>query len=206
MGKEIERKFLLRHNGWRMYASLGVRMRQGYLNGNGLCSIRVRIAGEQAHLNIKSATLDLSRMDFDYPIPLEDAEQILDQLCLRPLIEKTRYRVEHAGHLWEIDVFEGENKGLIVAELELEDADEPFELPDWVGEEVSADPRYYNVCLVKHPYKDWDSGNQTANEVEDLVRPSALSWVLVAISWTLVGVPLAWGILKTLENAAPLFR
>lgn len=155
MGKEIERKFLLRHNGWRKYASKGLRMRQGYLNSDRLCSIRIRIAGDQAHLNIKSATLGISRIEFDYPIPLPDAEQILDQLCVRPLIQKTRYLIEHAGHVWEIDVFEGENAGLVVAEVELEDVDEAFELPDWVGGEVSEDPRYYNVWLVKHPYKDW---------------------------------------------------
>lgn len=155
MAKEIERKYLLRHDGWRKEASQGIKMRQGYLNHGGPCSTRVRIQGDQAFLNIKSATLGVSRLEFDYPIPVLDAEQILDQLCVRPLIEKTRYAVNHAGHLWEIDVFEGDNEGLIVAEIELEDPDEPFEVPDWAGEEVSEDPRYYNVCLVNNPYKNW---------------------------------------------------
>ncbi len=156
MGKEIERKYLVGHDGWRKETSQGVRMRQGYLsNTNGFCSIRVRIQGDQALLNIKSATLGVSRLEFDYPIPVSDAEQILDHLCVRPLIEKTRYFLEHAGHVWEIDVFEGDNEGLIVAEIELEDPDEPFELPDWAGKEVSDDPRYYNVCLVNNPYKNW---------------------------------------------------
>jgi adenylate cyclase len=155
MAKEIERKYLLRHDGWRKEASVSVRMRQGYLNSQGPCSIRVRIEEDQAYLNIKSATLGISRLEFEYPLPVRDAEQILDELCLRPLIEKTRHLVLHAGHRWEIDVFEGENAGLIVAEIELNDPVEAFELPDWVEKEVSHDPRYYNVCLVKDPYKNW---------------------------------------------------
>src|SRR5919106_4036174 len=155
MGREIERKYLLRHDGWCKETSQGVQMRQGYLNINGSCSIRVRIQGEQAFLNIKSATLGVSRLEFEYPIPISDAQQILDDLCIRPLIEKTRYTVNHAGHVWEIDVFAGDNEGLIVAEIELEDLDEPYEIPDWAGEEVSHDPRYYNVCLVSNPYKNW---------------------------------------------------
>jgi adenylate cyclase len=109
----------------------------------------------KAYLNIKSAALGISRLEFEYPLPVRDVEQILDKLCLRPLIEKTRHLVLYAGHRWEIDVFEGENAGLIVAEIELNDPDEAFELPDWVGKEVSHDPRYYNVCLVKDPYKNW---------------------------------------------------
>ncbi len=155
MGREIERKYLVRHEGWRHHAGHGVCMRQGYLSRRGPCSVRVRIAGAAACLNLKSATLGVSRAEFDYPIPLTDAEQILAALCLQPLIKKTRYPVHHGGHLWEIDVFEGDNAGLVVAEIELNDPGEPFELPDWAGPEVSTDPRYYNVSLVGHPYRDW---------------------------------------------------
>lgn len=155
MGTEIERKYRVRHEGWRAFASEGIPMRQGYLSDSGSCSIRVRIAGNEAHLNIKSTTLGVSRTELEYEIPLPDAEFMLDRFCIHPLIEKTRYPVRHAGHVWEIDVFAGDNAGLIVAEIELQDLQGPMELPDWVGEEVSNDPRYYNVCLVKHPYKDW---------------------------------------------------
>ncbi|MGH8507649.1 MAG: CYTH domain-containing protein [Gammaproteobacteria bacterium] len=155
MGHEIERKFLVKTDAWRRHGAEAVRMRQGYLNKNGPSSIRVRVAGDHAALNIKSATLGVSRAEFEYPIPLNDAEHILCSLCLKPLIEKTRYKIEYAGHLWEIDVFEGDNAGLVVAEIELDAADEPFPLPDWAGAEVSDDPRFYNVCLVSHPYKNW---------------------------------------------------
>lgn len=155
MATEIERKFLVRNDSWRQQARDDIRMRQGYLASGEGCSIRVRSGGGKAHLNIKSATLGVWRREYDYPIPLCDAEELLDHLCARPLIEKTRYHVEHAGHIWEVDVFEGDNAGLIVAEIELDSEDESFEKPAWAGEEVSHDPRYYNVCLVKHPYKEW---------------------------------------------------
>lgn len=155
MATEIERKFLVRNDGWRTHARDGIRMRQGYLSGAEGCSMRIRSGGGAAHLNIKSATLGVWRREYEYPIPLSDAEELLDHLCMRPLIEKTRYHVEHAGHIWEVDVFEGDNAGLIVAEIELDSEDEPFEKPAWAGEEVSHEPRYYNVCLVKHPFKEW---------------------------------------------------
>lgn len=156
MATEIERKFLVIDNGWRRDAGPAQRMRQGYLNGSGAqSSVRVRVQGEQAFLNIKSATLGIWRREYDYPIPLADAEEMLDQLCARPLIEKRRFEVECAGHVWEVDVFEGDNAGLIVAEIELDSEHEVFEKPAWAGDEVSHDPRYYNVSLVQHPYKDW---------------------------------------------------
>lgn len=157
MGTEIEKKFLLRNDSWRQTAHKQVRYRQGYLRTgrDSACSVRVRIDGDNARLNIKSATLGTTRTEFEFPIPIEDGKAILDQLCARPFVEKTRYYVNHAGHLWEIDVFEGDNAGLVVAEIELTRADEPFARPDWLGEEVSHDPRYYNVSLVTHPYKDW---------------------------------------------------
>lgn len=155
MAIEIERKFLVRNDSWRAQAQPGQRYRQGYLATDAQSSVRVRVAGERGYLNIKSATLGVTRMEFEYKIPQQDAEEMLDRLCTRPLIEKTRYIVEHADHAWEIDVFEGDNTGLVVAEIELQSQDEAFEIPDWAGEEVSHDPRYYNVSLVKHPFKDW---------------------------------------------------
>lgn len=155
MATEIERKFLVIDDAWRATAAPGVRMRQGYLSGGDRSSIRVRIQGEHAFLNIKSATLGVRRQEYEYVIPLGDAEEMLDRLCAGPLIEKVRYDVKHAGHVWEVDVFEGDNAGLVVAEVELDSEDERFEKPAWAGEEVSHDPRYYNVSLVTDPYKHW---------------------------------------------------
>lgn len=155
MGHEIERKFLVQNDRWRLLAGEAVRYVQGYLANNQRCSVRVRVADESAWLNIKSADLGVSRLEFDYAVPAAEAREILACLCERPLIEKIRYRVLHAGREWEIDVFEGENQGLVVAEIELNTVDDRFEKPDWVGKDVSHDPRYYNVYLVKHPYKDW---------------------------------------------------
>ncbi|MGD8484173.1 MAG: CYTH domain-containing protein [Thioalkalispiraceae bacterium] len=155
MAVEIERKFLLKDDSWRSQASAPVRYRQGYLTGTDKSSVRVRIQGEQAFLNIKSATLGIQRQEYEYAIPLQDAEKILDELCNKPLIEKDRYFVEHGHHTWEIDEFHGDNQGLIVAEVELLSEDEKIDKPSWVGQDVSHDTRYYNVCLVTHPYKDW---------------------------------------------------
>jgi adenylate cyclase len=155
MATEIERKFLVRDDGWRQQADAGLRMRQGYLSGGGRASVRVRVQGDRAFLNMKSATLGVWRREYDYPIPLRDAEEILEHLCEGPLIEKTRYHVAYASHTWEVDVFEGDNAGLVVAEIELDSEDEVFEKPPWAGKEVSHDPRYYNVRLAKHPYKAW---------------------------------------------------
>ena len=157
MAREIERKFLVRGEGWRSQVVKTARYRQGYLTEGGTCSIRVRIDGEQAFLNIKSATLGIQRSEYEYPIPLLDAEEMLAHFTTGLLIEKTRHFVDHAGHRWEIDVFAGANEGLVVAEIELQAEDEVFELPPWVGEEVSDDPRYYNVCLAHHPYTAWQS-------------------------------------------------
>ena len=156
MAHEIERKFLVTDESWRAEVRAEKRYRQGYMGASERASIRVRLSGDQAHLNIKSATLDVFRHEYEYAIPPAEAEEMLDLLCEKPLIEKTRYFIDRGGHTWEVDVFEGENAGLVVAELELDHADEPFERPPWLGEEVSDDPRYYNVCLVNHPYKDWE--------------------------------------------------
>ena len=155
MGLEIERKFLLRNDAWRDHADGGTPYRQGYLVGSERASVRVRIEGEVARLNIKSATLGIRRQEYEYAIPIEEAEEMLETLCEQPQIEKTRYKVPYAGRIWEVDVFAGANTGLMVAEVELASEDEKLQLPDWAGEEVSDDPRYYNVCLVKHPYTAW---------------------------------------------------
>ena len=154
MGIEIERKFLVRNDSWRDHADEGTSYEQGYLCDGGNCSIRVRIEGDQARLNIKSATLGIVRQEFEYPIPLAEARELLDRFC-PATVRKTRYHVEHAGKTWEIDVFEQDNAGLIVTEVELEREDEEIDLPDWVGDEVSSEPRYYNTELARHPYRQW---------------------------------------------------
>lgn len=155
MAIEIERKFLVSNDSWRKQAHRHSKMRQGYLNDTKQSSVRVRVAGDKAYLNIKSATLGIYRKEYEYSIPVEDANEILTDLAQKPLIEKIRYYVKFADHIWEVDVFEGDNAGLVVAEVELSDEGEAFERPPWAGEEVSGDPRYYNVCLAKHPYKHW---------------------------------------------------
>lgn len=156
MGIEIERKFLVVNDSWREAASPGIPIKQGYLLGGKHASVRVRLQGDKANLNIKSATLGVRRQEFEYAIPLDDAEVLLATLCHRPLIEKVRYLVPYVDKQWEIDVFEGDNAGLVVAELELQDETENYVRPPWLGEEVSHDPRYYNTSLSQHPYKDWD--------------------------------------------------
>ena len=155
MGIEIERKFLVKSNRWQEQAQEGVKYRQGYMVEKGTASVRVRIEGDLARLNIKSTELGMQRLEYEYPLPFDEASEMLDKLCLKPLIEKTRYKLEFASHTWEIDVFAGENEGLIVAEIELDSVNEMFERPDWLGNEVTDDKRYYNVCLVTYPYKAW---------------------------------------------------
>jgi adenylate cyclase len=155
MATEIERKFLVTGTGWRAAADAGTAYRQGYLLGSERASVRVRIEGEVARLNIKSATLGVTRQEYEYAIPMADAAALLDGLCEKPLVEKTRYHVPHAGRVWEVDVFAGDNAGLVVAEVELESEDAPLQLPSWAGREVSGEARYYNVCLVRHPYANW---------------------------------------------------
>jgi CYTH domain-containing protein len=156
MGREIERKFLVKGEGWR--ASREAKAyRQGYLVISPQRTVRVRTGGGQGYLTIKGARSGLSRAEFEYEIPFEDAQHILDTLCEKPLIEKTRYRVEHHGVVWEVDEFFGENAGLIVAEVELKDERQMVDLPEWVGAEVTDDPRYTNASLVRYPYSRWKS-------------------------------------------------
>lgn len=157
MGMEIERKFLLQSDTWRAQIQGSVRYRQAYLNQETSCSVRVRVSGEQAWLNIKGATIGAERLEFEYEIPLQDAHDMLDQLSKTPVIDKVRHFITIGPHTWEIDVFEGDNAGLIVAEIELNDAGETFEKPEWLGMEVTEDPRYYNTHLARHPYRLWPS-------------------------------------------------
>lgn len=156
MAHEIERKFLLKSDAWRARVSRSERMTQGYLQRGEDTAIRVRITGQRAHLNIKkSLDSGVHRLEFEYPIPLADAEQLLQQVALPPLIDKTRHLVTVGSHTWEIDEFHGDNAGLIVAEIELDHADEAFDRPDWLGDEVSTDRRYYNSSLSERPYNSW---------------------------------------------------
>ena len=154
MGVEIERKFLLAGDAWRGLGQ-AVLLRQGYLSSARERVVRVRIEGEQAMLTIKGANVGATRGEWEYPIPLADAVELLDGLCEQPLIEKYRHRIEHAGMVWEVDEFLGANAGLIVAEIELASEDQPFEKPDWIGAEVSGDARYYNANLIRHPFSQW---------------------------------------------------
>jgi adenylate cyclase len=156
MGLEIERKFLVRD--LSVLAGVpGTAFRQGYLSTDPERSVRVRRSGDVAFVTVKGLTgpSGTTRAEFEYPIPAEDADAMLDELALRPLIEKTRYRVEAGGRLWEIDVFSGANDGLVVAEVELPTEDAAVVVPSWAGAEVTGDPRYYNANLVAHPYRNW---------------------------------------------------
>lgn len=153
MAREIERKFLVKGSGWRRAGA--VRLRQGYLSSARGRTVRVRTVGDHhAYLTIKGIAVGATRPEFEYEIPFEDARELLT-LCETPLIEKDRYRVEEGGVVWEIDEFLGENTGLIIAEVELESEDQPFPRPDWVGGEVTGDPRYFNSNLIKKPYTKW---------------------------------------------------
>lgn len=154
MAKEIERKFRVDTGKWRP-GDAGIRVRQGYLPASGFTAVRVRVSGDKAWLSIKGKNTGAVRSEFEYPIPAADAHQILDELCERPFIEKIRYYVDYAGATWEVDVFEKENAGLIIAEIELADEYQKIELPPWVQAEVTDDPKYYNANLVKYPFKDW---------------------------------------------------
>lgn len=154
MAKEIERKYLVKREAWIPQGE-GIHFKQGYLNSQKERVVRVRIEGGTAKLTIKGVTTGVTRSEFEYALPLEDASVLLDQLCEQPLIDKHRYVEIHDGKQWEIDVFHGDNEGLIVAEVELKSEDDALTLPAWAGEEVSSDPRYFNSNLLKNPYKNW---------------------------------------------------
>ncbi|MBT5231302.1 MAG: CYTH domain-containing protein [Methylococcales bacterium] len=155
MATEIERKYLLLSEDWRSNIVKQAKMVQGYLESNEAISIRIRTEGESANINIKSGTLGISRTEYEYSIPLSDATEMLDKMCARPLIEKVRYWVDYQGFMWEVDIFDGENAGLVVAEIELNHEHQSFPMPDWVGQEVSMHKRYYNSLLMAHPYCRW---------------------------------------------------
>ncbi|QNM96549.1 CYTH domain-containing protein [Chitinimonas koreensis] len=153
MAKEIERRFHLKDDSWRGLTE-GEWLKQGYLSVERERTVRVRIKGEQAWLTLKSNISNVSRHEFEYPIPLADAETILAAMCPL-LVEKKRYRILHGGHLWEVDEFFGLNEGLTLAEVELAGEDEAYARPDWLGDEVTEDPRYTNAYLSKHPWPSW---------------------------------------------------
>ncbi len=171
MGIEIERKFLVTNDAWREAAHGVVPMAQGYINdmaamdnGSQKASVRVRIEGDKAWLNLKSRELGHTRQEFNYPLPVEDARALLG-LCVGGLIDKRRHYVRHEGHLWEVDEFLGENAGLVVAEIELQHADEAFALPGWAGKQVTDALRYYNLALASRPYSQWADGERAANDI-----------------------------------------
>lgn len=155
MGTEIERKFLVRGTAWRIDGA-GVRYCQGYLNLSASRTVRVRTCGNRGFLTVKGPVNDaLARREYEYEIPLQDAREMLEMLCEKPLIIKDRYRVGHEGFVWEVDQFHGENSGLVIAEIEMEHSGQEVPLPDWIGREVSGDPRYANASLVRQPYAQW---------------------------------------------------
>jgi CYTH domain-containing protein len=156
MANEIERKFLVRGDEWR-HKSTFEHCCQGYLFTDGNCTVRIRILGENAYLTIKGKTEGISRLEYEYEIPFDDAEDMLNRLCIHPLIVKRRFTINYHDQKWDIDEFLQDNEGLILAEVELKSEDQHIHLPSWVGEEVSHDPRYYNINLVKHPYSKWES-------------------------------------------------
>lgn len=154
MGKEIERKYLIKDDSWSEGAS-GTTYRQGYLSTVKERTVRVRTIDDKGFLTIKGITIGATRREYEYEIPTEDANEMLDELCEKPIIEKTRYKIPFAGLTWEIDEFAGVNQGLIVAEVELESEEQAVDCPSWVGEEVSGDPRYFNSNLIANPYTTW---------------------------------------------------
>lgn len=154
MGIEIERKFLVADEGWRQAATRQTRFSQGYLSRDPARTVRVRIAGDAAFLTIKGATTGATRAEFEYDVPVADAQQLL-AMCDGPVVEKVRHLCGHAGMTWEVDEFLGANAGLVVAEIELQSEDQAFERPAWLGEEVTGDARYVNANLAVRPFSSW---------------------------------------------------
>ncbi|MFH2092303.1 MAG: CYTH domain-containing protein [Pseudomonadota bacterium] len=154
MADEIEKKFLLHYLPTTLMTD-GIKIAQGYMVNQLNMIVRVRLSGENAFLTIKGETVNASRKEYEYSIPYQDACQMLDLFCKKPFVEKIRYHIDHAGFEWVVDQFSGDNTGLIVAEIELDHIDQIFEKPDWIGKEVTHDPRYYNSNLIKNPYSTW---------------------------------------------------
>jgi len=155
MPREIERKYLVLGDAWRGATASSRRIRQGYLSLDPERIVRVRASDDRAHIAVKGTTAGVTRDEYEYEIPLDHARELLDRMCIEPTIEKTRHEVDACGKRWEIDEFAGANAGLVVAEVELSAADERIALPEWVGEEVSGDPRYFNAALVQSPWRGW---------------------------------------------------
>jgi CYTH domain-containing protein len=154
MGMEIERKFLVKNDSWRKL-SHGTKYHQGFLSSNKERTVRIRTTGNQGYLTIKGIANGAMRMEYEYEIPAIDARAMLEDLCEKPLIVKSRYKIEHRGFVWEVDEFYNENQGLIIAEVELDFIDQKFDKPDWIGTEVTGDPKYFNSNLIHHPYNQW---------------------------------------------------
>jgi len=155
MALEIERKYLVDLEKLGTLEN-GIRIKQAYLSTNKEAVVRVRVKNDKAYLTIKGSNIGVTRLEFEYEIPLDEANEMLDKLCQKPVIDKTRYLINYENHTWELDVFYGENEGLVVVEVELSSEDETIILPSWVKEEVTSDARYYNSNLMKNPYKNWD--------------------------------------------------
>ena len=156
MALEIERKYLVKDDTWRVMAQ-GTPYRQGYLSITPERTVRVRTIGDKGYLTIKGVSRGAARAEYEYEIPVAEAQAMLDDLCQKPLIEKNRYKIEYKGLMWVIDEFFCENKGLILSEVELQNEEQSFEKPEWIGKEVTADPRYYNANLIRHPFKIWQN-------------------------------------------------
>ena len=155
MAEEIERKFLVDRQKLPSLENSHI-IRQGYIPGTRTATVRIRTSNDKAYLTLKGKATGLTRSEFEYPVPMRDALLMLDEFCEGSVIEKKRYLVPYEGHTWEIDIFEGENEGLIVAEIELSDENEAFAKPEWVTREVSSDPKYRNSNLIMHPYTRWE--------------------------------------------------
>lgn len=162
MAVEIERKFLPASDGWRASVLDSVHLLQGYVANTRRCSVRVRVAGPAAWLSLKSVEPGTTRREFEYPVPPEDASEILAGLCQGPLLQKIRHRVPAGRHCYEVDEFLGDNAGLVIAEIELDAADEPFERPAWLGDEVTAHARYYSFILAREPFSGWPAAARDA--------------------------------------------
>jgi adenylate cyclase len=154
VGVEIERKFLLAGEGWRALGQQ-VLLRQGYLSSDPERVVRVRVEGDRAYMTIKGRSVGATRGEWEYPIPLADANELLEALCQQPIVEKFRRQIEFGGNVWEVDEFLGTNQGLVLAEIELASEDQPFDKPEWIGEDVTHDKRYFNSNLVRNPFSSW---------------------------------------------------
>lgn len=153
MALETERKFLVTDNHWRN--APGTMYRQGYLNSDKKRNVRVRVIGDRGYLTVKGISKGATRVEYEYEIPKAEADAMLDDLCEKPLITKKRYKIEFKGLVWEVDEFFGDNQGLIIAELELKSEDQVFIKPEWIGDEVTGDPKYFNSNLIHRPYSKW---------------------------------------------------